>query len=410
MRRGLGVADQHGVVLDPRAVGDIGKVAPQRAVDDQRMAVELLGEHALEHRQHLRFAQFIEPEIAPGLLIHLDHPGRALGLVLVDVGEQHAFFGFTEKVFERIERLGRAQPGEFVGPQVDARLEMVLVLLADARVDAVGDHDEIGVGEFFQSFDLALEAHLHAELAPAVLQDVEQCDARAAAEAVAARAQCLAFVDDIDVAPIGEAPADALVSHWVVGLEGIERLVGEHHAEAEGVVRAVSLVDGDVPARPGFLREQREVQPACPAANHGDFHDASGITAVASISSRASGSISPPTCTTAMVGKCRPMSARYAVPTSLSAARYSCLSITYQVSRTMCCGLPPACASTSMMFASVWRNCPAKSRASHLPSPVQPTWPAMKTNFPLAAMPLAKPLARAQPGGCRICIMAVSST
>ena len=50
--------------------------------------------------------------------------------------------------------------------------------------------------------------------------------------------------------------------------------------------------------------------PARAAANHGDFHVASGITALASISSRASGSISPPTCTTAMVGKCRPISAR----------------------------------------------------------------------------------------------------
>ena len=58
-----------------------------------------------------------------------------------------------------------------------------------------------------------------------------------------------------------------------------------------------------------------------------------------------------------------------------------------------------------MMFCSAWRNWPAKSRASHLPSPVQPIWPAMNTSVPLAAMPLEKPFARAQPGGCRICIM-----
>ena len=219
------------------------------------------------------------------------------------MGEQHAFLGFTEKVFERIERLGRAQPGEFVGPQVDARLEMVLVLLADARVDAVGDHDEIGVGEFFQSFDLALEAHLHAELAPAVLQDVEERDARAAAKAVAARAQHAALVDHVDVAPVGEAPADALVGDQIVGLERIERLVGEHHPEAEGVVGPVALADRDLPARPGFLREEREVQAAGPAADDADFHAApSGITAVASISRRAASSTRPLTCTTAIVG------------------------------------------------------------------------------------------------------------
>src|SRR5581483_6517378 len=101
----------------------------------------------------------------------------------------------------------------------------------------------------------------------------------------------------------GEAPPDALVRDGVVGLEGIERLVGEDDAEAEGVVRPVALVHRDVPARPGLLRQQREVQPARASPYDGDFHfPPSGTTAVASISSRASLSTSPATCTTAIVG------------------------------------------------------------------------------------------------------------
>ena len=179
---------------------------------------------------------------------------------------------------------------------------MIFVLVADLRVDAVGDHDQVGVGELLQALDLALEAHLHAELAAAVLQDVEQRDARAAAEAVAAGAHHLALVDHVDVAPVGEAAADALVGDGVVGLEGVERLVGEHHAEAEGVVRAVALVDRDVPARPGLLRQQREVQAAGSSSDDADLHVVSRITAVASISRRASSSTRPLTCTTAMVG------------------------------------------------------------------------------------------------------------
>src|SRR6185295_1361536 len=128
---------------------------------------------------------------------------------------------------------------------------------------------------------------------------VEQRDARAAAEAVAARAHHLPFVDHVDVAPVGEAPADALVGDQVVGLERIERLVGEHHAEAEGVVGPVALVDRYLPARPGFLREQREIESAGTSSDDAHFH---GITAVASISSFASRSTSPLTCTTAIVG------------------------------------------------------------------------------------------------------------
>src|SRR6185295_2848583 len=171
------------------------------------------------------------------------------------------------------------------------------------RVDAVGDDDQFRIGELFQALHLALEPHLHAELAAAVLQDVEQRHARAAAETVAARAHYAALVDDVHVAPVGEAAPDAFVGDGVVSLEGIERLVGEHHAEAEGVVRAVALVYRHLPARPGLLRQQREVQTSRPAADHADFHaDFSGTTAVASISRRASSSTRPLTCTTAIVG------------------------------------------------------------------------------------------------------------
>src|SRR5256714_7282464 len=251
------------------------------------------------------------------------------------MSEEHALRRLAEEVLEGIERARRAEPGELVRPQIDRGLEVLPVFLPDARIAAVRDHDQIGIGELGGVVDLALEAHADAELAAAVLQDVEERHARAAAKAVAAGAQRFPFVNHIHIAPVGEAPPDALVGDEVVRLEGVERLVGKDHAEAEGVVRAVPLVHGDVPARPGLLREQREVQPARPAADHGHFHVASGITAVASISRRASGSTRPVTCTTAMVGKCRPISSRYAVPTSRSAPRYSCLSSTYQVSRTM---------------------------------------------------------------------------
>src|SRR5688572_17482374 len=70
----------------------------------------------------------------------------------------------------------------------------------------------------------------------------------------------------------------------------------------------------------------------------------------------------------------------------------------------MCSGRPLASFKTERIFCKACLNWPAKSLASHLPSPVQPTWPAMKTRVPLQAIPFEKPLARAQPGGCRIFI------
>src|SRR5947207_4331344 len=267
------------------------------------MAVELRGEDALEYWQHLGLAHRVEAEVAPRRLVGLDHPGGAVGLVLVAVREDDDLGRLAEEILEGVERARRAQPGELVGAQVDARLEVIRIFRANSRIDSVRDDDQIGIGELVQILDLALEAHLHAEIARAVLQDVEQRHARAAAEAVAARAQHLPLVDYVDVAPVSEAPADALVGDRIAGLERIERLVGEHHPEAEGVVGPVALADRDLPARPGFLREEREVQAAGPAADDADFHAApSGITAVASISRRAASSTRPLTCTTAIVG------------------------------------------------------------------------------------------------------------
>src|SRR5207248_6380201 len=68
MRRRLGVAHEHGVVEYPGLVDDVREVAPQRAVGDQRVAVELGGEDALEHWQHLGLAHRVEAEVAPGRL------------------------------------------------------------------------------------------------------------------------------------------------------------------------------------------------------------------------------------------------------------------------------------------------------------------------------------------------------
>ena len=51
-----------------------------------------------------------------------------------------------------------------------------------------------------------------------------------------------------------------------------ERLVGEHDAPAEGVVRPVALDDGDVVGRIALLHQQREVEPRRAAADAGYSH------------------------------------------------------------------------------------------------------------------------------------------
>ena len=87
-----------------------------------------------------------EPGALKGLGIGLENPGRASRLVLIGMGDERAPFGLLEDKGEGIERPGRAHPGELVGAEVDFGLEMLDVFFAKTAVDAVGKHDEIGVG------------------------------------------------------------------------------------------------------------------------------------------------------------------------------------------------------------------------------------------------------------------------
>src|SRR5205807_2143168 len=113
---------------------------------------------------------------------------------------------------------------------------------------------------------------LHPEGAGALVEQAQQGAARAAAKTVAADPVHGAAEVDLDVIPIGEIVDDRLVALAVVGLEVLERLVGEHYPEAEGVVRPVALVDRDALLRPGLLHQDCEVEAGRAAADHVDLH------------------------------------------------------------------------------------------------------------------------------------------
>ena len=63
------------------------------------------------------------------------------------------------------------------------------------------------------------------------------------------RADCAAAEIDVDVVPVIERVEDRVGARGVGGAQVAERLVGEHDAPAERVVRAVALDDGDLVRR-----------------------------------------------------------------------------------------------------------------------------------------------------------------
>src|SRR5262249_33843001 len=141
-----------------------------------------------------------------------------------------------------------------VGRRLRGRLAWAGKDPARARIEPVRNHDEIGVahgGIERRGFVLVLD--LDAESAPPPAQDLEKRRARAAAEPVAADAVPRAAEMDLDIVPISEVADDRPITLLVVSLEGVERLVREPDAEAEGVVRPVALEYGDAGLWPGFL-------------------------------------------------------------------------------------------------------------------------------------------------------------
>ena len=98
-----------------------------------------------------------EPGALERLGIGLENPGRAADFILIGVGDERPPLGLLEDEGEGVERPGRAHPGELVGAQVDLGLEMIDMLLAEAAVDAVGQHDQIGIGKARLVVDIGFE-------------------------------------------------------------------------------------------------------------------------------------------------------------------------------------------------------------------------------------------------------------
>ncbi len=274
-----GVAHEHDVLVGPLLAQHARKIEPARAaqvtrVRHQTVAAEIFREDALAGRDRFLARHRAETEPVPGRLRALDDEGRGVGVELIGVRPDPAVLGFLENEGEGVvEFLAGAEPYELAFAQVDLRPEMRRKLVADLGVQAVrGDHKVVRPGEFRGALDLGPEAQVHAECARPLLQQQKQLLAPDAAEAVPGGDDALAAVVDRDVVPIGEVAADRGRADGIIGGKIGERLVGQHHAPAEGVVRPVALVDGNVVRSVAQLHADREIKASRAAAEARDLH------------------------------------------------------------------------------------------------------------------------------------------
>jgi hypothetical protein len=87
---------------------------------------------------------------------------------------------------------------------------------------------------------------------------------------------------DVDVVPVVEAARDGRLRGPVGLRKALHRAVREHDPPAEGVVRAIALVDLDPRPRQGLAEQDGGVEPGGPAPEADDsFHR--GITGLNSL-------------------------------------------------------------------------------------------------------------------------------
>ena len=284
MRRVCRIAHQHNrcvvrIGMHPmpanhaRKANPLRRAAQVRGVGDQLVAIKVLGEQTLAIGDGVFLLHRLQPRRAPHLFWRLDDEGGGLVIKAVRVRLKPAVLGLFKRKGERLEQLVRAQPDKAAAARVDIGLIRGGVLGADAAVQAVAGDDEVGIGVSRVILHVGFKDEFDALFLTARLQDVQQALAPDAAEAVAARAHDLPSDVDFNVVPVVEGVEDLRGALGVGALQVAQRLVGEHHAPAERVIRAVALHHGDVVRQVLQLHQQGKVQAGRPTTNTDNLHD-----------------------------------------------------------------------------------------------------------------------------------------
>ena len=269
------VAEEDDVVGVPARRAASAEVAPARVVREQRAALQLLGEELGDVGAGLlvgrpggqRDVELVQAGRAPGGLVGLDDEGAHVGRDRVGVHGEVAVLIATVQEGETVEHAIGAEPDELGGGLLDRMAEPLIADRgAEGRVGAVACHDHIVVAELRRVGHELAEAHVDASGGGLLLQQAEQGAAVDRGHAVAAEGARLALRDDVDGLPALAVLREPIREYRVGGLDLAQRGVGEHDAEAEGVIRLVALEERDLPLGAALLHERREEQTTGAAA------------------------------------------------------------------------------------------------------------------------------------------------
>jgi hypothetical protein len=222
-------------------------------------------------RAELARREAVEPCRVPHPVAHLHDERAHLVVIRVAVDLHDPVRGLGDVELERVEDQVGAEPHVLAAAYVDLGGEDVGEGGPGGAVGPVRrDHQVVRAGQLAGGRSLGTGVHDDAELTAPLPQDPQQPPPAHRGEPVPAGGDDLAPVVDVDVVPAGELGRHGRVHGRVGVLDAAERLIGEHHAEAEGVGGRVALPHGDLVLRAELLHQNAEVQAAWAAADAGD--------------------------------------------------------------------------------------------------------------------------------------------
>ena len=184
------------------------------------------------------------------------------------MGPNHPVRSVDEDEVELGKHPVGAEPDVVVATLINGGNDLAAKLPADCGVGPVGADDQVGTIQRGEVGDRGTEFDRHSQCLGPLGQDLEKPLAAHRREPMAAGHELPATrVVDPDLPPAAKAGHKGGVALAVGGLEVVECLVAEDHAEPVGVSRLISLQDADPVPGPLLGEENRQVEAGRPAAD-----------------------------------------------------------------------------------------------------------------------------------------------
>ncbi len=254
-----GITEKDMAARNPLVAPKTRELPPHRLVGDERSTLQRLGKNAFAEPGALFFAHPSKAIGLEGRLIAFDDERAAVRLEAIMVGVERAFVGLHEGLRERVEGTLRAEPGEVIAEMVEMDAETCFVGASHQRIQPVRADDQIRI-QIVQRLDMLRKADFNAESLGALAQDFDQLKTADCRETDAIQDHLTGGQVERHIAPALHGRRHQIMRFRIVGLQKIQRLIGENDPEAEGRALGILLRHAEANVRHHAPQQDRRIE------------------------------------------------------------------------------------------------------------------------------------------------------